>query len=160
MHDRLDADGVIAQVVYRRIFDESISLHIININQFLMQQIIFHPQVEEIIIHSDYAADSSDYNIALLKLAEEATLSDRIQLMQLPASSAPADMVCAVSGWGTTSNTSFTQPSALHATRVDIKSNIECQQIYNAIGWDITDRMVCAAKEGCDSCSVSYEFWC
>lgn len=58
--------------------------------------------VEEIIKHEEYDSDTTDNNIMLLKLEEEAALGEHVQPVCLPEmnQSVPEGSICYATGWG------------------------------------------------------------
>ena len=106
--------------------------------------------VSQVIIHPQYDSYMIDSDIALLKLAEPATLNDRVQTIGLLQSQAVAGTLSTIIGWGTTSE--MGNPSnVLREVSVPIVSQAMCTRVY---GDEVTENMICAglAKGGKDSC--------
>ena len=61
-------------------------------------------QVSEIFVHPDFMWSEVDSNIALLKLAEPATITDHVRTVCLPEADAVFDngTMCTATGWGST----------------------------------------------------------
>ena len=111
--------------------------------------------VAQIIVHPNYNDNTSDNDIALLKLSSPTTLNPT--LMQLPdealmnEAAAPGDMVL-TAGWGTTSE-GGSLASRLREVSVPVVSNTTCNAPSSYNG-SITANMICAgfAAGGKDSC--------
>uniref|UniRef100_A0A7N5JUX8 Chymotrypsinogen B n=1 Tax=Ailuropoda melanoleuca TaxID=9646 RepID=A0A7N5JUX8_AILME len=110
-------------------------------------------RIEEVFEHPlwDRAADTND--IALLKLATPALLSDTVSPVCLPSGNAsfPTGSICATTGWGRTQYNSHKTPDKLQQAALPLLSNAECKQFW---GSRITDVMVCAGANGISSCMV------
>lgn len=110
-------------------------------------------QVTQAIPHPQYDANTNDNDIALLKLATAATLTDRVQTVALTG---PGDAAlvapgtpATVTGWGALTE-GGASPDVLYQVSVPIVSNEVC----NAANGGITENMLCAGLEegGKDSC--------
>ncbi|PDW03707.1 trypsin-like serine protease [Candidatus Viridilinea mediisalina] len=111
--------------------------------------------VAQIIIHPNYNRRNFDNDIALLRLAQPATLNTHVQ--PIPYARSPqhdalveAGELVWVTGWGTTSYGGHTA-SILQEVRLPIVSLRACRSL---LGSGITDNMLCAgySQGGFDSC--------
>jgi secreted trypsin-like serine protease len=107
--------------------------------------------VQEVFVHPSYNEFSSDYDFALLKLAQPASFST-ISLAKagdelLMAGGTPATVL----GWGRTAY-GGTHSDVLRQVTVPVVPQQTCQEAYGA--GEITDNMLCAGPEegGKDSC--------
>ncbi len=111
-------------------------------------------QVTQTIPHPQYDPNTSDNDIALLKLATAATLTDRVQTVALTgpgdAPLAAVGTLATVTGWGALTE-GGTSPDVLYQVSVPIVSNQDCNTAY---GGGITENMLCAGLQegGKDSC--------
>ncbi len=108
--------------------------------------------VSQIIVHPSYNSNTSDYDIALLRLSSP-TSAPPVAIMDAASEStwSAAGTMAAVSGWGSLSSNG-SSPDALQYVEVPITSNSECNSAY---GGGITARMMCAGyigQGGRDSC--------
>ena len=106
-------------------------------------------QVQEIIVHPDYNPSTSDNDIALLRLANPATLNthvNTIELGDLPNIGTPLTVV----GWGATTQGGAISNQLLE-TAVPLRSDNDCRNAYPG---EITNAMFCAGFDGggTDSC--------
>ncbi len=112
--------------------------------------------VSQIIVHPNYNANTSDSDIALMKLSSPVTLNSRVALIPMVTSTDGAlygvGVLATVTGWGTTSSGGST-PAKLRQVEVPIVSNATCNA-SNAYNGQITANMLCAgyASGGKDSC--------
>jgi hypothetical protein len=112
--------------------------------------------VIQIIIHPNYNSNTSDSDIALLKLASPVTLNTRVALVPMVTSTDgalfAAGVNATVTGWGTTTEGGST-PAKLRQVSVPIISNATCNSSV-AYNGQITANMMCAgyASGGKDSC--------
>jgi len=112
--------------------------------------------VSQIIMHASYNASTTDYDIALLKLASPANLTTGVQIIPLATTANNSALYTAgtsltVSGWGTTSSGGATS-RYLRKVNVPVVANASCNTMY---GGGITARMMCAGDTvngGEDSC--------
>jgi secreted trypsin-like serine protease len=111
--------------------------------------------VAEVIIHPAYDPNSSDNDIALLRLANPVVPGTGVGVIPLvfsPAQDALAapDVLAMVSGWGATSE-GGDSPNILQKVRLPLVSNATCNEAY---GGSITGNMLCAGlpEGGKDSC--------
>jgi trypsin len=112
--------------------------------------------VSQIIMHASYNPSTTDYDVALLKLATPATLTQGVQMIPLATTASNSALYTAgtmltVSGWGTTSSGGSVS-RYLQKVSVPVVSNTTCNTMY---GGGITARMLCAGDTvngGEDSC--------
>ena len=108
--------------------------------------------VEQIIRHENFRSPFTYSNdIALLKLAKPANLSDGVGLACLPDSSHfLVNKTCWITGWGTLSSSGI-QPKVLMQASVPIVSKQSCPVAYPR---DLDDSMLCAGfkQGGVDAC--------
>ena len=108
-------------------------------------------EVDQIIMHVRYKSDIYAYDVALLKLKNQATLGAGVGLVCLPELSFRlAGKACYITGWGTTSEGGL-QPKYLQEASVPIISTTKCRRFYPG---KIRLSMVCAGFKagGVDSC--------
>uniref|UniRef100_A0A2K5LFI8 pancreatic elastase II n=1 Tax=Cercocebus atys TaxID=9531 RepID=A0A2K5LFI8_CERAT len=106
--------------------------------------------VSKTVVHPDW--DSSDvskgYDIALLKLANPVSLTDKIQLACLPPAGAilPNNYPCYVTGWGNL-QTNGTLPDVLKQCRLLV---VDCATCSSSGWWGSTVKtcMICAGGDG------------
>jgi secreted trypsin-like serine protease len=112
--------------------------------------------VAQVIVHSAYTPSAEDFDIALLRLANPATLNATVDTIGLisPGNSllAAPGVTATVTGWGATSE-GDDGSNALLEVQVPIVSNETCNAPASYNG-QITDNMLCAgfAAGGKDSC--------
>uniref|UniRef100_A0A8D2K6J5 pancreatic elastase II n=1 Tax=Theropithecus gelada TaxID=9565 RepID=A0A8D2K6J5_THEGE len=113
--------------------------------------------VSKTVVHQDW--DSSDaskgYDIALVKLANPVSLTNKIQLACLPPAGAilPNKSPCYVTGWGYL-HTNGTLPDVLQQCRVLV---VDCANCSSSGWWGRTMKtsMICAEGDGVtSSCNV------
>jgi len=106
--------------------------------------------VTSIAIHPSYNDNTLDYDVAVLTLSSSAT---GIPLASLASSDPAAGTNLLVTGWGNTSATGGSYPTALRKATVPMISTTTCNgsSVYNG---QITSRMICAGylAGGIDSC--------
>jgi secreted trypsin-like serine protease len=115
-------------------------------------------EVSQIIVHPDYDDDTSDSDIALLKLSSSVSIggSGETKTAIIPLVSNDIGSLVGttswVTGWGDTESTP-TYPDELQEVNVPIISNALCNS-YSSYGGAITNTMMCAgyAQGGKDSC--------
>ena len=96
--------------------------------------------------HPNYNKQTLDYDYMMLKIDGDSTYAPVV--LDDGSISLDDGMDATVMGWGTTSEGGFIS-NQLQEVEVDVWSTDRCN---NAYGGGITDRMVCAAREGKDSC--------
>ncbi|KAM9299335.1 transmembrane protease serine 13-like, partial [Gastrophryne carolinensis] len=120
-----------------------------------LDEVRFASGIAAIIRHEDYNADSDDYDVALIKLANPFTYSATVQPVCLPMinQNFPPDTKCWISGFGKTVAASEETSKVLMRAEVTIISTSVCNNVavYNGA---ISPRMMCAGdlKGGTDSC--------
>jgi len=111
-------------------------------------------QVAQAIPHPQYDPVSSDNDIALLRLATAAMLTERVQTVSLISMGdeglAAPGTLATVTGWGALME-GGAGPDVLYQVSVPVVSNDDCN---TALGGGITANMLCAglAEGGKDSC--------
>ncbi|XP_078738580.1 serine protease 27-like [Lampetra fluviatilis] len=111
--------------------------------------------VDKVYFHSLYDTQSSDYDVALLRLQGPAHFSDSVSPVCLPGAeldSRPGQM-CWITGWGQTYEYENVVSATLQEARVPLLSSALCNS--GGYYWGaITPRMVCAgyAEGGIDGC--------
>jgi secreted trypsin-like serine protease len=111
-------------------------------------------RIERIVRHPQYRAATSDYDIAVIKLATPASGIRTARLLtsaQEPTLAADGDLSF-VTGWGNLRSSGTRYPEELQQVQVPIVSNSDCKASYG--NNQITDRMICAGlpQGGKDSC--------
>ncbi len=112
--------------------------------------------VSQIIAHASYDSYTTDYDVALLRLATPVAVTTGVAPVTLATQPQHAalynkDTVLTVSGWGTTSSGGATS-RYLRKVNVPVVANADCNAMY---GGGITARMMCAGytvNGGEDSC--------
>lgn len=107
--------------------------------------------VQEVIVHPDYNAFTSDNDIALLRLAHPANIDARVNTIELgPLPTTPLGAPLTVVGWGTTTF-GGTISTILLETSVPLRTDTDCHSAYPG---EITNTMFCAGFDGggTDSC--------
>lgn len=107
----------------------------------------------KIIPHPQYSASTLDYDYALVKLSGDSTFrtaeinNEEIDL------AGPEKVMVWTSGWGTTSEGSYSLPKILNKVEIPLVTKAECNS-DDVYAGDITDRMLCAGlpEGGKDSC--------
>ncbi|KAF2756540.1 trypsin-domain-containing protein [Pseudovirgaria hyperparasitica] len=111
-------------------------------------------KVSSIKVHPSYNADTTDYDVAIWKLATSIPESSTVGYATLPASGQDpaAGVVHTTAGWGTTTEGGSTLPTALRKVDVPIISRANCNTDYGS--GSITSQMFCAGLDagGKDSC--------
>ncbi|CAG0895327.1 unnamed protein product [Darwinula stevensoni] len=98
----------------------------------LMTTLMTTLKVSRIFLHEDFNRQNFDSDIALLELAEDATLTERVQLVCLPEHSDISDtssksgLLGSVAGWG--SDDTGVLPNVLMEVELPILSNRECRK--------------------------------
>ncbi|XP_011180904.2 trypsin alpha-3 [Zeugodacus cucurbitae] len=108
--------------------------------------------IDTIVQHEKYNPNTSDYDIALIKLFERIPLSSKARPIRMASEAPAAGTSAVVTGWGST--TQGGQLSlALQAVTVDVVNTNVCAALY-ALRGNITERMLCAGVPygGMDSC--------
>ncbi|MBO9666953.1 MAG: serine protease [Bdellovibrio sp.] len=115
-----------------------------------------HMTTKKVVTHPLYKNLYNDYDFALIQLDHDSAI-EPIELNKeeivIPIDSNSLPVMSTVAGWGDMGpNTE--DPDKLMKVDVPLVSRIKCQSEYGPIGYDITDRMLCAGYEegGKDSC--------
>jgi trypsin len=109
---------------------------------------------KRIVAHPLYNRSTLDYDYALIQLSGDSKFRtidlNRVEIA-IPTSDEKINVW--TSGWGTTSEGSYTLPKILNKVEVPLVSTEECNSTA-AYNGDITDRMICAGLKdgGKDSC--------
>lgn len=108
--------------------------------------------VKKIIPHPNYDSNTTDYDFALLELAQDSRyepIALNTAEIDIPASNSP--IMATVAGWGATNENSYTLPNLLQKVDVPLITQQSCNNDYRG---SITDRMLCAGYDrgGKDSC--------
>ncbi|MGZ3690782.1 MAG: S1 family serine peptidase [Pseudobdellovibrio sp.] len=111
--------------------------------------------VTKVIAHPQFNSETLDYDYALLKLSGDSkfrTIDLNTTEIQVPEAGQDPFKVW-TSGWGTTSEGSFSLPKILQKVEVPLVTQKACNAATSYNG-QITDRMLCAGLEqgGKDSC--------
>ncbi|XP_030638892.1 transmembrane protease serine 13b [Chanos chanos] len=111
--------------------------------------------ISKIILNENYNSDTSNYDIALLKLTEPALLSANVRPVCFPAfdqNFAPGTQ-CWTSGFGTTEDGAAQSSHYLYDVSVNIISSDVCNG-YQVYGGRVSENMLCAGdlQGGKDSC--------
>lgn len=109
---------------------------------------------KKVIAHPQFNRSTLDYDYALIQLSGDSKFRtidlNRIEI-EVPKND--DQFMVWTSGWGTTSEGSYTLPKILNKVEVPLVSAEDCNAA-SAYGGDITDRMICAGYKqgGKDSC--------
>ncbi|KAK4067706.1 serine endopeptidase [Trichoderma simmonsii] len=110
--------------------------------------------VSRIIVNPSYNSRTTDFDVAVWKLASSIPESSTIGYATLPAagSDPAAGSIVTTAGWGTTSEGSSSLPARLNKVSVPVVSRATCQSEYGRSA--VTTNMFCAAQAqgGKDSC--------
>lgn len=108
--------------------------------------------VSRVIENNDYDPDSTDNDMAILKLATPLTFSAKIKPIALQDSGdeVPERTIAYVSGWGAIREGNQDTPAALRAVDVRVISHSDCVESYGP--GMISTHMLCAQTAGHDSC--------
>ena len=112
---------------------------------FTAKKIIAHPQFNE---------NTLDFDYALIQLSGDSKYRPiELNKVEIAVPEGQDKFMVSTSGWGTTSEGSYTLPKILQRVEVPLVSQAACNaaDVYNG---DITDRMLCAGlpEGGKDSC--------
>jgi uncharacterized repeat protein (TIGR01451 family) len=114
--------------------------------------------VAEIIVHPGWNPWTYDADIALLRLAQPAILTDTVQTIPLATAADAALMaegrLAIATGWGTRTEGQQDFPDVLYKVTVPFVAQTACEFAYATTGNTITDNMVCAGllQGGKDAC--------
>jgi trypsin len=109
---------------------------------------------KKIVAHPQFNDQTLDYDYALIQLSGDSTYRPiDLNKVEIAVPEGADQFMVWTSGWGTTSEGSYTLPKILQKVEIPLVSKATCNaaEVYNG---DITDRMICAglAKGGKDSC--------
>lgn len=112
-----------------------------------------------------YSRDTNEFDAIILKLKTPLEFNSNVQPACLPSISFNlTNLNCYVSGWGAFQKrlyrlAYFNMPDQLHWVRVPIVANDQCKATYDKYeipksypSLKITENMICAGKEGKDTC--------
>ena len=113
-------------------------------------------QIEKIVLHEQYDSSNFDYDIALIKLSNPISYTERVKPVCLPPAGLDVNVgtKCWVTGWGKLDE-SGSFPKRLYQAEVPIVDRQDCANTYlQHHGYTITDRMRCAGfdKGKVDAC--------
>ncbi|KAI5136914.1 Chymotrypsinogen B2 [Manis pentadactyla] len=108
-------------------------------------------RIAEVFRHPLWDRHTARNDIALLKLASPAQLSNAVSPVCLPSANAsyPEGNLCATTGWGRTQYNANKTPDKLQQAALPLLSNTNCKKFW---GSKIADEMVCAGASGVSSC--------
>ncbi|CAF92121.1 unnamed protein product, partial [Tetraodon nigroviridis] len=110
-------------------------------------------RVSQIINHPSYDSQTQNNDICLLKLSSAVSFTNYIRPICLASESSTyaAGILAWITGWGTiNSNVNLPFPQTLQEVTVPVVSNADCNTAYGGI----TSNMLCAGREGKDSCQA------
>ncbi|XP_076137764.1 uncharacterized protein LOC143121270 isoform X3 [Alosa pseudoharengus] len=113
--------------------------------------------LSRIITHPSFNPVTRDNDIALLRLSAPVTFTNFISPVCLAASGSEFlnGVHSWVTGWGdATDGEPLPSPGTLKEVEVAVIENTQCQSLYEAVSFTITDNMICAGElaGGKDSC--------
>jgi len=108
-------------------------------------------RVKKITIHPNFTkinGNTPESDIALIRLQQPVILSNKMKKVDLPVQGATVaeDKKVAISGWGKLDENDADFPELLHKANMRVVSHDKCRSIYEAVGLQITDNMICAAS--------------
>ncbi len=107
--------------------------------------------IKRLIVHPDYQRNLVQNDIALVQLAKPVRLvAGSVAIIALPASQPRQGAPVTLTGWGTTSSTSYSIPAALQFVPLTIAANSQC---LDAGFKSVTDTDLCAVGSGVSQCS-------
>ncbi|KAK1337041.1 hypothetical protein QTO34_003086 [Cnephaeus nilssonii] len=107
--------------------------------------------IEEVLVHPNYSRRTTDNDIALLRLAQPASLSQTIVPICLPDRGlaerelAQVGRETVVTGWGFRSETKRNRTSILSFIRIPVAPHNECAQVMHNV---VSENMLCAGILG------------
>lgn len=109
---------------------------------------------KRIIAHPKFNRSTLDFDYALIQLSADSKFrSIDLNRVEIEVPKNNEQFMVWTSGWGTTSEGSYTLPKILNKVEIPLVSTEDCNmsEVYNG---DITDRMICAGFKagGKDSC--------
>ncbi|XP_071746633.1 transmembrane protease serine 9 [Lepeophtheirus salmonis] len=150
----LTAAHCVAQMTRSDVNNLEVRLGEHNIKDALDTQVEVR-KVNKIIRHKGFSSQTLWNDVALLFLSDPVSYSDIIKPICIDTSDDPYDKneTATVVGWGSLRE-SGPQPSILQEVTLRLWKNEKCQETYNgASPAGITDHMICAGRQGKDSCS-------
>jgi trypsin len=110
-------------------------------------------KVARVIKHSKYNSSKSDFDFALIELAQNSSFKPISLNLAEIAITDDAKMISTTAGWGATSQGSSVLPSILRKVDVPLVSQAACNEAI-AYNGKITSQMICAGYKagGKDSC--------
>ncbi|XP_029466499.1 chymotrypsin B-like [Rhinatrema bivittatum] len=108
-------------------------------------------KVAQVFTHPQWNSNTIENDIALIKLATPAVLSDSVSPVCLAASGEEyqSGQLCVTSGWGKTRYNALNTPNKLQQTALPLLTNDDCKVHW---GSNILDTMICAGAAGSSSC--------
>ncbi|KAJ7312117.1 hypothetical protein JRQ81_006458 [Phrynocephalus forsythii] len=108
-------------------------------------------QIAEVFKNPKFDMKSLSDDIALLKLATPAQLTDWVSPVCLPKADDdfPGGKTCVTSGWGVTHPFDPNTPERLQQVALPLLTNQQCKSYWDDL---ISDTMVCAGAAGASSC--------
>jgi len=101
-------------------------------------------KVDKIFSHPNYNSFRINFDYALVKLAEAATLNECVGTVCLPEEGDDVETdTCHITGWGTLAP-GGSQPDVLQQGEVTTLTNADCRSTSSYWSWQITDQMLCA----------------
>jgi len=112
-------------------------------------------EIDQLILHPKYDADTQDFDLALIKLKKPAFLNARVQPACLPGgkTSFPIGKKCWITGWGLLEEYG-NGAAILQQAQVPLIDRDVCQKAFDHLGYGVSHQMLCAGyvKGGIDSC--------
>ncbi|MCJ8736040.1 hypothetical protein PDJAM_G00254240 [Pangasius djambal] len=108
-------------------------------------------KIEKSIRHQSYNSYTTNYDVAVIKLASPAELNSRVSPVCLAETSDnfQGGLKCVTTGWGLTRYNAATTPPLLQQAALPLLTKADCQRYW---GNKITDLMICAGASGVSSC--------
>jgi trypsin len=109
-------------------------------------------KVKRVIRHPQYDENTTDYDFALLELAQDSKYEPiALNTAEINIPDGGDTVMATVAGWGATKESSYSLPNLLQKVDVPLVSHTVCNKDYKG---NITDRMICAGYDqgGKDSC--------
>ena len=103
--------------------------------------------VAAVIVHPDYDEATFDSDIAVLRLSEPIALTEGVQEAIPLQSTTLGSTTARISGWGNTSTTGFSYPTAMRIATVSTVADGPCGSAYTADYFNATT-MLCAVGTG------------
>ncbi|XP_069044087.1 serine protease 27-like [Lepisosteus oculatus] len=140
-------------------FKHSVSLEhsFVRLGAYKLDQPTKHEvnkSIKKVVLHEQYENVQGGFDIALVQLESEVSLSPYISPVQLakPNDVFTEDTECWATGWGRTKeNVPLAPPRTLQEVQLPIVDNRRCQSMYNREA-TIREDMMCAGDEQKDTC--------